>query len=447
MPTEDARAAVSAADLELWLQRRPQGPHEAVISFRPPGSSDVKDLSGTPRPQVELNQTRLLAASHAADAYGEALQQQVFAAPSVMLALNTARNQALGARVPLRIRLRLDADDPLFASLRWETIRDPLGAPSAFLAANAETLLSRYLSSSDPTPVTVGAAGALTALVVGAAPEGLANLPPFDVQQALDDVTPALAGVATKTIAHVSFAGLTRALLDEPAILYLIAHGAIADGEPFIYLEQPQGGAEPVRAADLVQALRNLARRPLLIVLASCRSAGSSNDPRHALVALGPMLASAGVGAVVAMHNDISQETIRQGMPIFFAQLMRHGCVDLAMAAMRSALVAAHSDWWKPVLYLRLDDGRLFTPTAAAAAGPALAPPARVIAAESVRAIEQQQDLLGLVDQKIAHFQREQIIRSDPGVLFQLKQELGSLEAQRARIVEAIARLRSGGAL
>ncbi|MCB9156120.1 MAG: SIR2 family protein [Caldilineaceae bacterium] len=104
--------------------------------------------------------------------------------------------------------------------------------------------------------------------------------------------------------------------------------------------------------------------RPRLIVLASCQSAGlgSSDLTAHdegALAALGPQLAEAGVPAVLAMQGNISMETVRQFMPVFFTELRRDGQIDRALAAARSR-VRERPDWWMPVLYMRLKSGRIW---------------------------------------------------------------------------------------
>ena len=102
----------------------------------------------------------------------------------------------------------------------------------------------------------------------------------------------------------------------------------------------------------------DLPRRPLLVVLASCQSAGRTHRP-GALAAVGPRLAGAGVGAVVAMQDRLTLATAERLLPAFFAELRRDGQVDRALAAARLA-VRERPDWWAPVLFLRLRDGRLW---------------------------------------------------------------------------------------
>ncbi len=80
---------------------------------------------------------------------------------------------------------------------------------------------------------------------------------------------------------------------------------------------------------------------------------------RASLTATGPLLAAAGVPAVVAMHGTVNMETVARFMPIFFRELERHGQIDWAMATARSQ-VRSQPDWWAPVLFMRLRSGRLW---------------------------------------------------------------------------------------
>ena len=93
-------------------------------------------------------------------AYGARLSELLFADTALREGLVRARTGASSARVPLRIRLRLDSADPGLHGLVWETLQDPersLGG--RFLFADERVLLSRYLESPDLTPVVAPPAG------------------------------------------------------------------------------------------------------------------------------------------------------------------------------------------------------------------------------------------------------------------------------------------------
>src|SRR5262249_43828239 len=52
-------------------------------------------------------------------------------------------------------------------------------------------------------------------------------------------------------------------------------------------------------------------------------------------------------------------QTIEAFMPTFFAQVSKHGDVDVAMAAARG-VARGQPDFWVPVLYSRLSHGRIW---------------------------------------------------------------------------------------
>jgi hypothetical protein len=77
---------------------------------------------------------------------------------------------------------------------------------------------------------------------------------------------------------------------------------------------------------------------------------------------MAPLLAAAGVGAVIGLQGEASLELIEKLLLDFFAELLRDGCVDRAMAVARTRR-ADGEDWWRPVLYLRLSSGLLWAPS------------------------------------------------------------------------------------
>lgn len=377
-----------AAVLELWLQPQGPGAYLATVTFQPHNSPVEEDLAPGEPPRVALDEALLLEHSLDHEAYGAALTAMLFADQRVREALLAARKWAQGAGVPLRLRLRLGADDPALHAVRWELLRDPNAADGRFLCTSAHLLFSRYLPSIDSTPVRLARADAVSALVAVAAPRDLESryrLAPIDRDAEVASARAALAGAAVTPLEGATLAGLTSALLACPDILYLVCHGWFHGGRPYLLLEGDEGGGRPVDGGSFVRHLSQLDRRPLLVVLASCQSAGQSGASAEALVALGPQLAQAGVGAVVAMHDAIALATVQAGMPVFFAELRRHGQVDRAVAAMRNVLATRGEDWWQPVLFLRLADGALFETAAPGPPEGAGARPAPAATAEPGR--------------------------------------------------------------
>ena len=139
-----------------------------------------------------------------------------------------------------------------------------------------------------------------------------------------------------------------------------MCHGAIVKGEPRLWLETDEGNVQVVGAGELVAAMSRTDNPLRLVVLASCQSAGTGASA-DALTAFGPLLAAAGIPAVIAMQEKVSMELIQDFMPKFFAELASDGQIDRAMAVARGFTVTQKRlDYWIPVLFMRLRSGSLW---------------------------------------------------------------------------------------
>jgi hypothetical protein len=350
-------------DLELALHRRDGQGYSLEMRFSDPASEADRTFAGAE--PIRLDAAELRQRSHDAAAYGEYLGGQLLAEPAGRSFFDQAVAVSETNDRPLRIRLAIGPSAPELHSLRWETLRLP-GAPSPLLTS--ETLrFSRYLSSMDWRPVTLRPEGELRALVVAANPSDLARFQLSPVDAAAEEAA-ARAGLgpihtdALTTRGQATLDNLAKALRENYDIVYLVAHGLLVDGEPWLFLEQPNGSADRVPGSELATRMREAQGRPRLVVLASCQSAGTGADPTtdtaDALLALGPRLAAAGAPAVLAMQGNITVETVSRFMPVLFEELRRDGLVDRAVAAARGA-ARDRPDWWMPVLFMRLRSGRI----------------------------------------------------------------------------------------
>ena len=314
------------------------------LLYRAPASDADTDLLHGQPAVVEIDEAALLASPSDAD-YGERLGSQLFTDP-VLTAYLRARDMAHAQRpdaVPLRLRLWLMPGAEALHALHWEKIRVP-GEESA-LATDEMVLFSRYLSSPDTRSVSTPPLQGLRALVLVANPADLDRwgLAPIDVAAEL-----AMARAHLKDISIAELAGPGQATLDRLLaglragcdILYLGCHGVMEGGDTLLCLEDAQGNTDFVSGAELAERLRQAVRRPQLVVLASCQTAGIGSPTRGAggvLAAVGPQLVTAaGIPAVVAMQGNVLDATVARFMPIFFAELRRDGLVDRALAAARS---------------------------------------------------------------------------------------------------------------
>jgi tetratricopeptide (TPR) repeat protein len=344
----------AAVDLELTLRPAGHGYH-AETRCRAPGSEAPIDAGATV--QIEVARLRELALDPAA--YGLALGEMVLV-QAISRALDQARVAAQRANVSLRLRLVVPSELHL---LRWETLRDPAHPDGPLLTTGGQILFSRYLSSADWTPVQPRPLGGRRALVLLASPSDLADygLAPFDVaaeraiiEQSLGEIPTTVLGMGQATLS-----AFVEALRSGPDILYLMAHGRVdAEGETWLYLEDADGQTAPVRGSEVAARIAEQAVRPQLVILGSCESAGDGHG--EALLTLGPLLARAGVGAVLAMQGKITLETLRTFLPACLKALVEDGRIDQAVSHARG-LVRDRADFWAPVLFLRLQSGRLWS--------------------------------------------------------------------------------------
>jgi hypothetical protein len=359
----------ACADFEISLHRQDDDGYRLELRFSQPESETDIRLPSPVQVQFDLDGLRALALDAAA--YGRLLSQSLFANSEVQNLFAQARSQAQTQEVPLRLQLFIGPSAPELHRLRWETLRDPQDG-SSFLTGE-RVLFSRYLSSFDWRPVRLRPQAALRALVVIASPTDVSSYQPggrplaaLDVPNELARATTGLGNIPVTALASDGSAtlnNLSTNLRGGYDILDLVCHGALIQGEPWLWLEDETGHTHRVAGSELVTRLQELQQCPRLVVLASCQSAGRGEEARTddagALAALGPRLAEAGIPAVLAMQGNITMQTVTQFMPVFFQELQRDGQLDRAMAVARGA-VRDRPDWWMPVLFMRLKSGRLW---------------------------------------------------------------------------------------
>ncbi len=364
------------------------GQHEISLVFTPPNGRSESTLAA--EIPLDLSPDAVQAAvDNSADpvAYGRALSQLLFADQRLRNAWRDARRFAEGAGTGLRVRVSLEAGSSLHW-LRWETLRDPLDDTP--LALSEHTPISRRAVSPAMASLNLVAPADLAALAVVASPDNLAEyaLTPIDVDAEIDQAQQAFAGIPLTVLArHPTAAGAAQlhaigaALRAGAHVLYLVCHGQVIDGVHYLCLEDAQGQAEWVPAAEFVQAVSRRDTRPQLTVLCTCHGAGGGYD--GTLSAVGPQLAVAGLPAVIAFQGYVAMTTTARLIPPLLGELVRDdGVVDRSLAAARGAL--GSDEWWQVVLWLATHDGRLWAGHEAAAGAVPVAP-ARLDPSEAVR--------------------------------------------------------------
>ncbi len=352
------------AELEISLHRQGTGPYSVDFRYNQPESDADIRLGQDQLIQANIDLAVLQSLAHSPDQYGEELTRAFFADPGVQTAFAQALSSTQSLSLTLRLRLLIGPGAQELNSLHWETLRNPLD--NTQLCTNENILFSRYLSSLDWRPVRLRPKSDLSALVMVANPADLDeyNLAVVDVSGEIERARAGLGDIRTSLIPNPSSGG--NATLDnmishlrdkEYDILYLVGHGAIVKDEPWLWLEDKEGKVSRTSGNVLVTHLKELQRRPRLVVLASCQSAGGSAG--EALRALGPQLAEAGIPAVIAMQGNISMQTVKDFMPVFFEELRRDGQIDRAIAVARG-VVRDRQDYWMPALFTRLKSGRIW---------------------------------------------------------------------------------------
>ena len=360
-------------DLEIDLRRAAENAYGVSMRLSQPRSEAESRVGPAGDRSITFDLPALQAAGVDPDVYGRLLSRALFANPEVLAGFQQARATAQAMQVPLRIRLLIVSDAPELHSLYWETLRDPEDRDST-LFTGEDVLFSRFISSGDLNPVTLRPRGNLKALAAVANPSDLADygLAPVDAQAELSRARLGLGDLPVTSLVadgrqFCTLESILETLRDGSDILYLVAHGIFAKDQPWLLLEGADGKASRVAGRELADRIGGMQTKPRLIVLASCESAGKGTGA--ALQALGPRLAEAGVPAVVAMQGSISMGTVARFMPIFFKELRRDGRIDRAMSVARET-VKNESDFWMPVLFMRLKNGRIWSEEAREEAKP-----------------------------------------------------------------------------
>lgn len=323
------------------------------------------------RAAAGLNPEALVPLLNTLQEYGNTLSSQLFQNPAVKRHFLQVEATAQASDHTLRMALRIDESAKELQSLRWELLKHPENRRS--LATTENLLLSRFLASRDWRPIKLRAQGTLTALIAIAAPSGpkfsKMNLATVDfegesarIRAALGDVKVTLLGGPSEPL---TLDRLVAGIREGADIVYLVCHGVFgrSTGAPTLLLEDESGDVWVTKGEELASRIGEMKQGPRLMVLASCQSAGDGPDARNTVQAtLAGRLADAGVPAIVAMQGNVSMETIKKMMPVFFKELLDDGQIDRAMAVARSK-VQDRADVWMPALFTRLHSGKIwYTP-------------------------------------------------------------------------------------
>lgn len=356
----------------LTLQLRPaETEHWLGMHLRLPAHQVDARLLPDASVRVSLPWAELRAAANDPAAYGHLLSAALFTDQRARTALAIARAQADTAGLPLHTGIDISGATAEVHGLRWELLQDPEPGQVAW-ALNERLPLARTPVGDALLPVAPRPGPASSVLVAVASPADLPDYGflPLDIIGEVARARQALAPLRPIVVARAegvpcTLTRLLDGLRDGPDMLLLVAHGRYVEGEVYLWLEDEQGRSARVAGGEFVARLTALlpATRPALVMFATCESGGSDGVgmPAHAL---GPLLASRGIPAVIAVHGLLSLDTNAIFLPVLLREVLEDGMIDRAVAAARGA-VSDRPDWWSPVLWLRLPHGRLWAPRSA----------------------------------------------------------------------------------
>lgn len=363
------------ADFEIRLSRDDEHLYRVQIRIRRYNDHTISEPPVGRFCYDQVLRNDLLAKRISPEEYGRALGQALLHNTLLdeldkMVAGAEALNKAL------RLTIQFDRSAHELQALRWETLRHP--HTDLPLASDGRILFSRFLTSASGRTARLPARGQSRAIIAVAAssdastPWGLA---PINAKEEFDTARAGLGGMSQTLIGgehcRTTRHALLSALQQGADLLYLVAHGGLLAPEKFpqlhlptphpdklpcLYLENPDGCTAPVAAQDLVADLVQIPTLPRLAIVVSCRSA----DPESA-ASLAWLLGEAGVPTVLAMQGNVQMSTMRIFLPALLASLQRNEPIDAAVAAGRAAsLTAGCTDWWMPVLFMRISSGQLW---------------------------------------------------------------------------------------
>jgi hypothetical protein len=254
------------------------------------------------------------------------------------------------------------------ANLPWEFLYDGRN----FLALSDSTPIVRYLDLPDP-PRRMMVELPLRVLVTISSP---ADLPPLNVKEEEYKMREALAGLVNKGLVQIDFtpdatlSTLQRTLRQgrtsgQPYhVWHYIGHGAfdLQANESVLMMVNDLGVSYRARGFQL-GTLFNGYPELRLALLNACEGARPGPDDPFGGVAAA--LVERGISAVIGMQFEITDRAAITFAGEFYAALVDGLPVDAALTEARRAIFFLPNwiEWATPVLFMRVQDGRLFEMT------------------------------------------------------------------------------------
>lgn len=305
---------------------------------------------------------------------GTRLFQALFQGPVRSCWAASVAEAVRDSRRGLRLKLQWNLKDPLlapFAELPWEYLFSP--EQGGFLGLHRQTPILRHLCL--PLPIErAPMAQSLRLLIVSSQPCTLSQLSLQEEGERIAQVLGALPGVETLPLHNPSIEALRDVLLEKDFhVLHFMGHGDFdaASGQGMLYFTDEDEAELPVGGKLLASHLAGLPSLRLVFVNACDTARANSRAP---FAGVATALLQAGLPAVIAMQRPIGDEAALEFSRSVYRRIAAGDPVDAAVSEGRLAITRSQRcplEWGTPVLFLRSEDGRLFTP----ATTPAQPPP------------------------------------------------------------------------
>jgi hypothetical protein len=272
-------------------------------------------------------------------------------------------SQAKASAMHKGLRLRLRVKPVELSGVPWEFIYDP--RQDEFVCLSTNTPLVRYINVPKAVP-PVSVVRPLKILGMLVSP---ADQPPLNLAREKLRLEKALGPLQTMGLIELTWVEgktwreLQRAIRNDTwHVFHFVGHGAYDKNtdEGLIFLEDEQGNTYRMGATQLSRALADSTSLRLVILNACEGACGGKEDIFSSTASI---LVRRGIPAVLAMQYEISDKAAIEFSCNFYEALAEGMPVDAATSEARKAMSFAAQrslEWATPVLFMRLQDGRLF---------------------------------------------------------------------------------------
>lgn len=299
------------------------------------------------------------------EALGTRLFQALFQGPVRSCWAASLAEGVRDSRRGLRLKLQLNLVDPLvapLAELPWEYLYSP--EHGGFLGLHRQMPILRHLRLPLPTERTP-VARSLRLLLVSSQPHTMPQLRLQEEGERIATILGTLPGVETLALHNPSIENLRDVLLkNDFHVLHFMGHGGFdaATGQGVLHFTDANEAELLVGGKLLATHLAGLPSLRL-VFLNACHTARA--NARSPFAGVATALLHAGLPAVIAMQRPIGDESALEFSRSVYRRIAVGDPIDAAVTEGRLAISRSQRaplQWGIPVLFLRAEDSRLFSP-------------------------------------------------------------------------------------